>query len=366
MGTQQTQGAWHVSKIGVLIIQLGTPDEPTPAAVRRYLREFLGDPRVIEAPRWQWWFVLNFMILPRRSKESAAKYARIWDSRTGSPLLHITQLQAQALTASLPDDFAVCFGMRYGSPSIAQAVGELCDAGADRLLVLPMYPQYSAASTGTACDRLFRVLEQRRNMPAIRVVPPFFGHPAYIHAQAELIRGEVAKLDQPPQKFLFSFHGYPVDFVRKGDPYRDQVEVTAALLARELGLGDGDWLVTYQSRFGRQTWLEPYTEETLCKLARQGTRRVLVASPGFTSDCLETIDEIGREAADAFRQAGGEQFIRCPCLNDHPTWIQAMREIVVRESQGWYPDDGRLRGATRELTERLGGESTVLNIEPAD
>ena len=218
-----------MSKIGVLIIQLGTPDEPTPAAVRRYLREFLSDPRVIEAPRWQWWFVLNFMILPRRSKESAAKYARIWDARTGSPLLHITQLQTQALAASLPDGFVVRYGMRYGNPSIAQAVQELSDAGADRLVVMPLYPQYSAASTGTACDRLFRVLEERRLIPAVRIAPPFYAHPAYIRAQAELIRAEVVKLDQPPQKFLFSFHGYPVDFVRKGDPYRDQVEVPAAI-----------------------------------------------------------------------------------------------------------------------------------------
>jgi ferrochelatase len=275
----------------------------------------------------------------------------------------MTRLQAHALTAALPGDFAVCFGMRYGNPSIGEAVDALTDAGADQLIVLPMYPQYSAASTATACDRLFQVLAVRRNMPAIRVVPPFFAHAAYIHAQAEVIRGELAKLEQPPQKFLFSFHGYPVDFVRKGDPYRDQVEVTAALLARELGLGDDDWLVTYQSRFGRQVWLEPYTEESLCKLARQGIRRVLLASPGFTTDCLETIDEIGREAADAFRQAGGELLVRCPCLNDHPAWIQAMRQIVLRESRGWISNDGRSHDATREFTEQLGGESTVLNIE---
>lgn len=355
-----------MSKIGVLIIQLGTPDEPTPAAVRRYLREFLGDPRVIEAPRWQWWFVLNFMILPRRSKESAAKYARIWDSRTGSPLLHLTELQTQGLADSLPDGFVVRYGMRYGNPGIAQAVDELADAGADRLIVLPMYPQYSAASTGTACDRLFRVLEQRRNVPAIRVVPPFFAHRGYINVQAQLIRAEVAKLDRPPQKYMFSFHGYPLDFVRKGDPYRDQVEVTATLLARELGLNDSDWLLTYQSRFGRQVWLEPYTEETLCKLAGQGIRRVLVASPGFTADCLETIDEVGREVADAFRRAGGESLIRCPCLNDHPAWIQALRDIVLRESQGWYTGDGQSAVAASELTQRLDGESTILNIERAE
>jgi ferrochelatase len=355
-----------VAKIGVLIIQLGTPDEPTPAAVRRYLREFLGDPRVIEAPRWQWWFVLNCLILPRRSKDSAAKYARIWDTRTGSPLLHVTELQTQALADSLTSDFVVRYGMRYGKPSISQAVDDLTEAGADRLIVLPLYPQYSAASTGTACDQLFRVLEQRRKMPSIRVVPPFFAHRGYINAQAELIRAEVAKLDRPPQKYIFSFHGYPLDFVRKGDPYRDQVEVTATLLARELGLKDSDWLLTYQSRFGRQVWLEPYTEETLCKLAGQGIRRVLVASPGFTADCLETIDEVGREVADAFRRAGGESLIRCPCLNDYPAWIQAMHDIVLRESLGWYADDSQSDAGSSDLTRRLDGESTILNIEQAD
>lgn len=325
-----------MSKIGVLIIQLGTPDAPTPAAVRRYLREFLSDPRVIEAPRWKWWFVLNFLILPRRSKESAAKYARIWDARTGSPLLHFTRRQAQLLGDSLPDCFVVRFGMRYGNPSIDEALMELSDARADRLVVLPMYPQYSAASTGTACDRLFQALERRRFMPAIRVVPPFFDHPVYIRAQVQLIRTELAKLDRPPEKFLFSFHGYPVDFVRQGDPYRTQAEATAKLLARELGLGGGDWLLSYQSRFGRQVWLEPFTQETLCKLAREGVRRILVASPGFTTDCLETIDEIGREAAEAFQQAGGERLIRCPCLNERPEWIAAMKQLVLRESQGWY------------------------------
>ena len=355
-----------MSKVGVLIIQLGTPDAPTPAAVRRYLREFLDDPRVIEVPRWRWWFVLNFMILPRRSKESAAKYARIWDVRTGSPLLHVTKLQTRALENSLPDGIVVRYGMRYGNPGIAQAVGELSDAGVDRLIVLPLYPQYSAASTGTACDRLFQALAQRRYVPAIRIVPPFYAHPAYIHAQTELIREEVAKLDRPPQKYVFSFHGYPRDFVQKGDRYRDHVEVTASLLARELGLGGGDWLLTYQSRFGRQVWLEPYTEETLCELARKGIRRVLVASPGFTADCLETIDEIGREAAESFRRAGGELLIRCPCLNDHPAWIQAMRQIVLEESQGWRSKGSQPHGTDDELIHGLGGESTVLDVERSD
>jgi ferrochelatase len=323
--------------IGVLLIQLGTPDEPTRRAVRRYLREFLSDRRVIEEPRLKWWFVLNCFILPRRSRDSAAKYARIWDARTGSPLLHYTRLQAEALQRSLGDDFAVGFGMRYGNPSIDAAVDQLLDSGADRLIVLPMYPQYSAASTGTACDRLFQALGRYRAVPAIRVVPPFYARSEYIQAQAELIREKLAQLDQPPQKVLLSFHGYPLDFVQKGDPYQSQVEQTARLLAEQLGRAAHDWMLVYQSRFGRQVWLEPYLEETLRDLAGQGIRRVLVASPGFSADCLETIDEIGREAADAFRRAGGEKLIRCPCLNDHPAWIDAMRQLVLAEAQGWCP-----------------------------
>jgi len=330
-----------VTKIGVLMIQLGTPDEPTPAAVRRYLREFLSDRRVIEEPPLKWWFVLNCFILPRRSKESAAKYARIWDPQTGSPLLHITRLQAAAVERSLPGGFAVQVGMRYGEPSIESALGQLISTGIDRIVVLPMYPQYSAASTGTACDKLFDALRKRRLVPSIRVVPPFFDHAGYVRAQASLVRAELSRLDRPPDKIVFSFHGYPVDFVRKGDPYQEQAETTAKLLARGLDLSDDDWMLTYQSRFGRQLWIEPFTEETLCQLARDGARRVLVASPGFTTDCLETIDEVGREVAESFRAAGGEQFIRCPCLNDSPAWIDAMTELVLTESRGWYPDNGQ-------------------------
>jgi ferrochelatase len=338
------RGEAVVSKIGVLLIQLGTPDEPTVPAVRRYLREFLSDRRVVEEPPLKWWFVLHLLILPRRSKESAAKYARIWDAATGSPLLNITKRQADALVRALPDGFVIEYGMRYGRPTIDAAVQSLVAAGADRIVVLPLYPQYSAASTGTACDKLFESLGRLRLVPSLRVVPPFFDRAEYIRAQAAIVRGMLQKLDRPPDKIVFSFHGYPVDFVRRGDPYQDQVEQTARLLADELALRNDDWTLTYQSRFGRQEWLEPFTEETLCKLARGGARRVLVASPGFTTDCLETIDEIGREVAESFRAAGGEELIRCPCLNDSPQWIDAMRRLVLRESQGWHATNGQ--GAT--------------------
>lgn len=321
--------------IGVCLIQLGTPDAPTAPAVRRYLREFLSDPRVIEAQRLKWWFVLNLFILPRRSKESAEKYARIWDAQSGSPLLHITQRQCSELGRALPDQFHVAFGMRYGRPSIADGLSQLLQSGVDRVVVLPLYPQYSAASTGTACDKLFDALRTIRYVPALRIVPPFFDHPAYIRAQAGIVTECRNRLSTPPDKIVFSFHGYPVDFVQRGDPYQRHVQVTAQLLADELGLKQSEWTTTYQSRFGRQVWLEPYTEETLCAWARNGVKRVLVASPGFTTDCLETIDEIGREIAESFQEAGGEQLIRCPCLNDSPLWIEAMRQLVIDESAGW-------------------------------
>jgi ferrochelatase len=222
-----------------------------------------------------------------------------------------------------------------------------------------MYPQYAAASTATACDRLFQVLARERCMPAIRVVPPYYAHPAYIRAQAARIRAELAKLDGLPDKFVFSFHGYPLDFVRRGDPYQLHVETTARLLANELRLADNHWQLAYQSRFRKQIWLEPFTEETLCQLAKQGNQRVFVASPGFTADCLETIDEIGREAAEAFRHAGGRQLTLCPCLNDHPSWIEAMRQIVLEESKGWFVGGS----ASSTPASVVDDESTILDLE---
>jgi ferrochelatase len=351
-----------VSKIGILLVQLGTPDQPTRGAVRQYLREFLEDPRVVEVPRWKWWFILRFLVLPRRSGESAAKYARIWDPGTGSPLLHITRLQAAGLAKALPNDFIVRFGMRYGNPSIDRAVRDFCQNGVDRLVILPLYPQYSAASTGSACDRVFDALSRERYMPSIRIVPPFYAHRGYIESQATLVRAAMATMHRI-QKFIFSFHGYPADFVNRGDPYQRHVESTAQMLASELKLPADQWLITYQSRFRRQVWLQPYTEETLCNLARQGTRRILIASPGFTTDCLETIDEIGYEAAEAFRRAGGEELVRCPCLNDHPMWIEAMRQIVLQESAAWYPRPAGMFEARSDRTVRVDDDSTILHVE---
>src|SRR5438128_6664313 len=323
-----------MSSVAVLLLQLGTPDAPTTPALRRYLRQFLGDPRVIEAPRLLWWFVLNFRILPTRPKDSAAKYRRIWNAQTGSPLLHFTRLQAEALQRRLPG-LLVRFGMQVGNPSVAQAVREMIDAGVERLIVLPMYPQYSATTTASALDILFQALMRERRVPALRIVPPYYGHPAYIDALATVIQEELAKLPWEPEHFVLSFHGIPVKYVERGDPYPKHVERTTQLLLDKLRWPTGRWTQSFQSLFGRDLWLQPYTDDMLKELARRGVKRAFVATPGFTTDCLETIDEIGYESRELFRHAGGEELHRCPCLNDHPAWIRAMQTLVLEEGKGW-------------------------------
>jgi ferrochelatase len=319
---------------GVLLVQLGTPDAPTTPALRRYLRQFLGDPRVIELPRWKWRLILHLFVLPFRPARSAAKYRRIWDPQTGSPLLHYTRLQTAALQRVLPD-LPVRFGMQVGNPPVAETVRALIREGVDRLVVLPMYPQYSATTTASATDVLFQALMRERRVPALRVVPPYYEHPAYLDAMTAVIRDELDRLPWRPDHYLLSFHGIPIRYARSGDPYATQVKRTTAELIRRLGWPRDRWTQTFQSLFGREEWLKPYTEEKLRRLAKEGKRRVFVAMPGFTADCLETIDEIGYEAAETFRHAGGEQLHRCPCLNDHPAWIDAMKRIVLDEAQGW-------------------------------
>lgn len=319
---------------GVLLIQLGTPDSPTVSALRRYLRQFLNDSRVIDAPRLRWWFVLNFFVLPFRPRQSAAKYQRIWDAVTGSPLLHWTRRQTEELQKALPEA-RVAFGMQVGNPPLAEALRELIDQGVDRLVVLPMYPQYSATTTASATDVLFRALMHERRVPALHIVPPYYEHPAYLDAVAAVIRDDLARLSWEPEHYLLSFHGIPIRYAQSGDPYATHVKRTTAKLIERLGWPRDRWTQTFQSLFGREEWLKPYTEHMLNRLAKQGVRRVFVATPGFTSDCLETIDEIGREAREAFHHSGGEYFQRCPCLNDHPAWIAAMTTLVREEAAGW-------------------------------
>jgi len=323
-----------MTKPGVLLIQLGTPDAPTVPALRRYLRQFLGDPRVIDVPRWKWWFVLNLFILPFRPARSAAKYRNIWNDTTGSPLLHFTKLQTAALQKALPQ-CPVRFGMQVGNPPLGDVVRDFIKEGVDPLIVLPMYPQYSDTTTASATDALFKTLTEVRQVPALRIVPPYYDHPAYLDAEAAVIREDLAKLAWQPDHFLLSFHGIPIRYTQAGDPYAQHVEQTTAQLIPRLGWPTDKWTQTYQSLFGREEWLKPYTEEKLKELARGGVKRVFVATPGFTADCLETLDEIGREARETFVHAGGEELRLCPCLNDHPAWIAAMRTIVMREGQGW-------------------------------
>jgi ferrochelatase len=320
-------------KVGILLIQLGTPDAPTAPALRRYLRQFLSDPRVIEAPRLLWWFILNFRILRTRPAESAAKYQRIWTAN-GSPLLHITRLQAEALQRALPD-FMVRFGMQIGSPPLGQVLHEMIQSGIERLVVLPLYPQYSATTTASATDGLFHALMKERRVPALRIVPPFYDHPGYVDALAAIIQEEQAKLSWQPEHYLLSFHGLPVKYIERGDPYPRHVESTTRLLVDRLGWPKDRWTQTFQSRFGKDEWLQPYTDKTLEELAGRGVNRVLVATPGFTTDCLETLDEIGNEAREMFQKAGGEHLYLCPCLNDHPRWIEAMKSMILHEAQGW-------------------------------
>lgn len=319
---------------GVLLIQLGTPDAPTPEALKPYLRQFLSDPRVIEDQGWKWKFILNAVILRKRPPESAAKYARIWDAKTGSPLLHYTKRQTELLQRMFPEN-PVRFGMMIGNPPLAQTLREMIESGVDRLIALPMFPQYSATTTASATDVLFKALMKERRVPALRIVPPYYDHPAYLDAVVAGIRDDLARLSWEPEHFVVSFHGLPQSYVQKGDPYPTHVERTTAELIKRLGWPRERWTQTYQSRFGRKEWLKPYTDDVLTELAKKGIKRVYVALPGFTVDCLETIDEIGRESREVFEKAGGEHLKNGTCLNDHPKWIEAMNRIVRDEGAGW-------------------------------
>jgi ferrochelatase len=319
--------------LGVLLIQLGTPDAPTPEALRSYLRQFLGDPRVIEDPPWYWPLIFQ-LILWKRPAQSAAKYARIWDKGTGSPLLHWTKRQTELLQAKLPK-ISVRFGMQVGNPPLARVVDEMIRAGVDRLIALPMYPQYSATSTASATDALFKNLLHQRRVPALRIVPPYYQHPAYIEAMIRVITEELAKLPWRPDHHILSFHGIPTRYAKAGDPYATHVKRTTRALTQRLGWPRQAWTQTFQSLFGREVWLKPYTDDVLVRLARQGKKKIFIAMPGFTVDCLETLDEIGHESREVFRRAGGDELHRCPCLNDHSAWIEGMRVIIHEEGQGW-------------------------------
>jgi ferrochelatase len=248
--------------------------------------------------------------------------------------MSITTRQVAALQKALPD-VPVRFGMQIGNPSVASVVGELIKDGIDRLIVLPMYPQYSATTTASATDALFGALMKQRRVPALRIVPPYYAHPAYIDAMVAVMRDDLAQRSPAPDHFLLSFHGIPVKYAQRGDPYATHVKRTTFRLVERMGWPRPQWTQSFQSLFGRDEWLKPYTDEVLQDLAKQGHRRVFVATPGFTTDCLETIDEIGTESQEVFHHAGGQELLRCPCLNDHPAWIEGMKTLILEESHGW-------------------------------
>jgi ferrochelatase len=328
-------------RVAVLLINLGTPDAPTPRAVRRYLAQFLSDPRVVEIPPLIWQPLLRGLIAPLRAKRVAKKYAAIWMPE-GSPLRVHTERQTEALRALLHENgypVIVEYAMRYGTPDIGAMLVQLKLAGAERVLLVPMYPQYSASTTATAFDAGFAALKRMRNQPEVRTLRHYADHPAYIRALAEQVLQYWAAHGRPDfasgDKLLLSFHGVPKRTLDLGDPYHEQCQQTAALLASELALTSSECLVTFQSRFGRAQWLQPYTAPTLHELGAAGVRRADVFCPGFTSDCLETIEEVGLEVRDEFLRAGGKEFHRIACLNASPTWIAALGEIVAEQLQGW-------------------------------
>ena len=328
-------------RTAVLLLNLGTPDAPTPRAVGRYLGEFLSDPRVVEIPSWIWQPILHGVVVPLRSRASARKYASVWMPE-GSPLRVHTEQQTSALRAwfvarGVP--VLVDHAMRYGSPSIADVLGQLKRAGADRILLLPMYPQYAASTVATAFDKVAAALGRMRNQPEIRAIKQYPDAPGYIAALVGQLRDYWAVHGVPDfaagDRLLLSFHGLPKRTLDLGDPYHNQCQLTGALLAQALNLDEASCRVTFQSRFGRQEWLQPYTAPTLAELGAAGVRRVDVLCPGFTADCLETIEEIGMEGRDAFLNAGGKVYHRVPCLNASPLFIEALGQLALANLGGW-------------------------------
>jgi ferrochelatase len=325
-------------RVGVLLVNLGTPDTADARGVRVYLKEFLSDPRVIEDQGLRWKLILNGIILRVRPGRKARDYRKIWNAeRDESPLKTITRAQAEKLAEAISDHdhVVVDWAMRYGNPSIRSRIDALVAQGCDRLLVVPLYPQYSAATSATVCDEVFRVLAGMRAQPILRVTPPYYDDPDYIEALAISINAHLASLPFQPELIVASFHGMPQKYVDKGDPYYAQCVATTDALRKRLGLDAAKLILTFQSRFGFDAWLQPYTDKTIEKLAKDGVKRIAVVTPGFSADCLETLEEIAQENAEIFKHNGGEQFAAIPCLNDSDPGMDVIRQLVLRELQGW-------------------------------
>ena len=363
--TQYTHG--DQLKVGILLANLGTPDGPTAAVLRPYLRQFLSDRRIVEIPRAIWWFILNCIILVVRPKKSAEKYAQVW-MQEGSPLMVHAQKQTQLLRGYLSQKIksphVIELGMSYGNPSMQSAIDKLKAAHCDRILVFPLYPQYAASSTASALDAVWRALLKMRNVPAIRTIRNYHDHPAYIEALANSVR-EHWRLNNKPnfssgEKLVMSFHGVPKVHLTSGDPYHCQCHKTARLLAESLGLTKADYIVAFQSRFGKQEWLKPYLASTLEALGKSKTKRIDVICPGFSSDCLETLEEIAMEGKHLFQTNGGGEYNYIPALNENDAWIQAMTQIVLENLQGWVSAEWDVETAkkssdtTKNLAKNLG------------
>ena len=323
-----------MSKIGVLLINLGTPDAPEPTAVRAYLAEFLSDRRVVEIPPIAWQPILRGIILTTRPRKSAEAYRQVWTEH-GSPLAAITRRKAEALQQRLGDAITVRHAMRYGRPTIAAELERMKLLGCDRILLAPLYPQYCAATTATANDKAFEVLAGMRWQPAIRTLPPYFDDPRYIGALKANLERQLAALDFAPERLLLSFHGMPERTRRLGDPYHDQCQATARLLAEQLSMPVD---IAFQSRFGRAQWLEPATDAVIAGYPGKGITRVAVAAPGFSADCLETLEELGIRGRETFIAGGGKRFALLECLNDSAEGMDLLEALVRRELAGWLAD----------------------------
>jgi protoporphyrin/coproporphyrin ferrochelatase len=327
-----------LGRIGVLLINLGTPEGTSYWPMRRYLKEFLSDRRVIETNRVVWWFILNGLVLTRRPQRSGHAYERIWNRELDeSPLKTLTRAQADKVGAAMAWEprVQVDWAMRYGQPAIGPAVERLKAQGCDRILLAPLYPQYSAATVATALDQAFDVLKTMRWQPAIRTLPPYHDHPAYIDALAQSVRAHLDQIAWQPDVIVASFHGLPEDSLAKGDPYHCHCQKTTRLLRAALDLPDDGLVIAFQSRFGRAEWLKPYTDDKVAELARSGAKNLLVITPGFASDCVETLEEIAIGTRAVFIDSGGENFSLVPCLNDSAPSIAMLSEIIRRELLGW-------------------------------
>jgi ferrochelatase len=328
----------RAERVGVLLVNLGTPDSADARGVRVYLKEFLSDPRVIEDQGLLWKLVLHGIILRIRPGRKARDYQKIWNrEKNESPLKTITRAQSEKLAEAISDHdhVVVDWAMRYGNPSIRSRIDALTSQGCDRLLVVPLYPQYSAATSATVCDEVFRVLGDMRAQPTLRVTPPYYDDPDYIEALAVSIDTHLANLPFQPEIIVASFHGMPQKYVDKGDPYQAQCIATTDALRKRMGLDASKLKLTFQSRFGFDAWLQPYTDKTVEQLAKDGVRRIAVVTPGFSADCLETLEEIAQQNAEIFKHNGGEHFAAIPCLNDSDPGMDVIRQLVLRELQGW-------------------------------